>query len=90
MGQQGTVWTRTAKDRKSWRTLAEGNFLQWKDSLEQTVGIKTRTIYLKITYCSFCLFFFFKIFNYIYMILKKKTIQGFLNNHLHLVPIFTN
>ena len=27
-GQQGAVWTRTVKDSKSWRTLAEGYFLQ--------------------------------------------------------------
>ena len=26
------VWTRIAKDRESWRTLAEGYFLQWKDT----------------------------------------------------------
>ena len=31
VGQQGAVWTRTAKDRERWRTLAEGYFLQWKD-----------------------------------------------------------
>ena len=30
MGQQGAVWTRTAKDRERWRTLAEGYFLQWR------------------------------------------------------------
>ena len=30
VGQQGAEWTRIAKDRKSWRTLAEGYFLQWK------------------------------------------------------------
>ena len=28
----GSVWTRTAKDRESWRTLAEGYSLQWKDT----------------------------------------------------------
>ena len=28
VGQQGAVWTRIAKDRESWRTLAEGYFLQ--------------------------------------------------------------
>ena len=28
VGQQGAVWTRTAKDRESWRTLAEGYILQ--------------------------------------------------------------
>ena len=32
VGQQGMVWTRTAKDRESWRTLGEGYFLQWKDT----------------------------------------------------------
>ena len=32
VGQQGAVWTRTAKDRERWRTLAEGYFLQWKDT----------------------------------------------------------
>ena len=30
-GQQGAVWTRIAKDREIWRTLAEGFFLQWLD-----------------------------------------------------------
>ena len=32
VGQQGAVWTRTAKDRERWRTLAEGYILQWKDT----------------------------------------------------------
>ena len=32
VGQQGAVWTRTTKDRERWRTLAEGYFLQWKDT----------------------------------------------------------
>ena len=32
VGQQGAVWTRIAKDRESWRTLAEGYFMQWKDT----------------------------------------------------------
>ena len=32
VGQQGVVWTSTAKDRESWRTLAKGHFLQWKDT----------------------------------------------------------
>ena len=32
VGQQGAVWTRTAKDRERWRTLAEGYFLRWKDT----------------------------------------------------------
>ena len=32
MRPQGVVWTRIAKDRDSWRTLAEGYFLQWKDT----------------------------------------------------------
>ena len=32
VGQQGAVWTRTAKDRERGRTLAEGYFLQWKDT----------------------------------------------------------
>ena len=30
--QHGAVWTRIAKDRERWRTLAEGCFLQWKDT----------------------------------------------------------
>ena len=30
--QWGTIWTKTAKDRTNWRTLAEGYFLQWKDT----------------------------------------------------------
>ena len=30
--QQGAVWTRIAKDRRRWRTLAEGYVLQWKDT----------------------------------------------------------
>ena len=32
VGQQGAVWTRIAKDRDRWKTLAEGYFLQWKDT----------------------------------------------------------
>ena len=32
VGQQGAVWTRIAKDRERWKTLAEGYFLQWKDT----------------------------------------------------------
>ena len=32
VGQQGATGTRIAKDRESWRTLAEGYFLQWKDT----------------------------------------------------------
>ena len=32
VGQQGAVWTRTAKDKERWKTLAEGCFLQWKDT----------------------------------------------------------
>ena len=32
VGQQGAVWTRIAKDRESWRALAEGYCLQWKDT----------------------------------------------------------
>ena len=32
VGQQGVVWIRIVKDRESWRTLAEGYFLQWKDT----------------------------------------------------------
>ena len=36
VGQQGAVWTRTAKGRGRWGggggvALAEGYFLQWKD-----------------------------------------------------------
>ena len=30
--QQAATGTRTAKDTDSWTTLAEGNFLYWKDS----------------------------------------------------------
>ena len=29
VGKQGAVWTRIAKDRERWRTLAESYFLQW-------------------------------------------------------------
>ena len=32
VGQQGAAWTRIAKIRERWRTLAEGCFLQWKDT----------------------------------------------------------
>ena len=32
VGQHRAVWTRIAKDRESWRTLAEGYFLHWKDT----------------------------------------------------------
>ena len=32
VGRQGAVWTRIGKDRDRWRTLAEGCFLQWKDT----------------------------------------------------------
>ena len=32
VGQQEAVWTRIAKDRERWKTLAEGYFLQWKDT----------------------------------------------------------
>ena len=31
-GRGKVVWTRIANDRESWRTLAEGHFLQWKDT----------------------------------------------------------
>ena len=31
-GNREAVWTRIAKDRERWRTLAEGYFLQWKDT----------------------------------------------------------
>ena len=33
VGQQGAVWTNTANDRERGRTLAEGYFLQWKDTV---------------------------------------------------------
>ena len=33
VGQQGAVWTGIAKDSEIWRTLAEGSFLQWKDTV---------------------------------------------------------
>ena len=32
VGQQGAVWTTIARDRERWKTLAEGCFLQWKDT----------------------------------------------------------
>ena len=32
MGQHRAVWTRIAKDRERWRTLAEGYFPHWKDT----------------------------------------------------------
>ena len=32
VGQQGAVWRSIAKDRERWRTLAEGYFMQWKDT----------------------------------------------------------
>ena len=32
VGQHGAVWTRKAKDRERWRTLAKGYLLQWKDT----------------------------------------------------------
>ena len=33
VGQLGAVWTRIAKDRERWKTLGEGYFLQWKDTV---------------------------------------------------------
>ena len=30
--QQGVIWSRKAKDRERWKTLAEGYLLQWKDT----------------------------------------------------------
>ena len=30
--RQGAVWTRIAKDRESWMTLAEDYILLWKDT----------------------------------------------------------
>ena len=39
VGQQEITWTRTAKDRDSWRTVAEGYFLHWKEMLESTDSI---------------------------------------------------
>ena len=32
VGQQGAIWTRIAKDREKWKTLAKGYSLQWKDT----------------------------------------------------------
>ena len=32
VGQQGAVWTRIAMVRDRWKTLAEGYFLQWKNT----------------------------------------------------------
>ena len=40
VGQQGAVWTRTAKDRERWRTLAESCFLQWKDTAQNGIDEK--------------------------------------------------
>ena len=40
MGQQGVVWTRIAKDRERWKTLAEGYFLQWKDTSQNRIEVK--------------------------------------------------
>ena len=37
VGQQEAVWTRTAKDRESWTTLAEGYFLQLKDTAQNRI-----------------------------------------------------
>ena len=34
VGQQGPAWTRTAKDKGLWRTLAEDYIPQWQDSQE--------------------------------------------------------
>ena len=34
MGQQGAVWTRIAMDRER---LAEGYFLQWKDTAKNRI-----------------------------------------------------
>ena len=42
MGQKGTVWARTVKERERWRTLAVGCFLLWKDR------VQNRTEYSKI------------------------------------------
>ena len=50
MGHQGAVWTRTAKGRERWKTLAEGYFLQWKDTASnRTEHINTVYVY-KHTY----------------------------------------
>ena len=43
VGQQGAIWTRTAKDRESWRTLAEGYFLQWKDTAQNRINRTVET-----------------------------------------------
>ena len=40
--QQGAVWTRIAKDRERWRTLAEGYFLQWTDTAWNRIKENTR------------------------------------------------
>ena len=37
VGQQGAVWTRIAKDRERWRTLAAGYFVQWKVTAKNRV-----------------------------------------------------
>ena len=36
-GGQRAVWTRIAKDRESWMTLAEGYFLQRKDTASRRI-----------------------------------------------------
>ena len=33
MGQQAAKWARTATDRASWRALAEGSIMLWKDTI---------------------------------------------------------
>ena len=37
VGQQGAVWMRIAEDRERWKTLAEGYFLQWKDTAQNRI-----------------------------------------------------
>ena len=32
VGQEEATWTRTTKERESWRALAEDYFLQWKNT----------------------------------------------------------
>ena len=51
-GRQRTAWTRTAKNRESWRTVA-GHLLQWQDSalnrMEQSSVLGTRISYSTLT-----------------------------------------
>ena len=56
MGQQGAVWTRIAMGRESWRTVVEGYFPQWKDTVqnrtEQSVSANTKTVLVRVLACN--------------------------------------